>query len=46
MVVAAELGSTGLWALIDIVIEVGLDKAFFYPEDNLFIHVSHAFNNF
>lgn len=46
MVMAAELGSMGLWAFIDTVIEVGLDNAFFYPEDNLFIHVSRAFNNF
>lgn len=29
MVIAAELGSTGLWALTVTVIEVGLDNAFF-----------------
>lgn len=32
MVIAAELGSTGLWALTDTVIEVGLDNAFFIPK--------------
>lgn len=29
VVMAAELGSMGLWALTDTVIEVGLDNAFF-----------------
>lgn len=39
MVIAAELGSTGLWALTVTVIEVGLDNAFFFIPKIIYLYM-------